>query len=123
MQPITAGHLGRAAAAFGAGLVVGVVGTVMHRAIQPWGLVLALALLLTATLTARAWAGWFGYAGIVGGTFLATRVLSGAGPGGDVLVPGGDLWGPAWVVGFLVVVAVVAVVPRRWVEDERPDGP
>ena len=123
MQPITAAHLGRAAAAFGGGLVVGVVGTVMHRAIEPWGLVLSLALVLAATLTARAWAGWFGYAGAVGGTFLSTRVLSATGPGGDVLVPGTDLWGPAWVVGFLVVAAVVALVPRRWVEDERPDGP
>ncbi len=124
MQTISATLLGRAAGAFVAGLLAGTLGTVMHRAVRPWGLVLVLALVLLVTLTCRAWAGWFGYVGAVGGTFLAAQVLSGTGPGGDVLVPSDDVWGWAWAIGSVAAAGVVAFAPRRWVEDDEDgDGP
>lgn len=120
MQPPSAATLWRALASFGLGVMAGTLGTVMHRAMRPWGLVLCLLLVLVVLLTTRAWAGWFGYVASTGGTFVAIQVLASGGPGGDVLVPTGDLWGWAWVAGTAAMVAVVAFVPRRWVEDEAP---
>ncbi|MFC8193094.1 hypothetical protein ACFUMH_15665 [Cellulomonas sp. NPDC057328] len=125
MQPLSTALLGRGAATFVLGLVVGVLGTLMHRAVRPWGLVLCVLLVLVAVLTARAWGGWVTYVGAVGGLFLSVTLLAGEGPGGDVLVPGTDLWGIGWLGGAAVAVVAVAVVPRRWVTDVAggPDGP
>lgn len=121
VQPVSAAVLRRAVAALAAGLVAGALGTVMHRAVRPWGLVLCLLLVLVVVLTSRAWAGWFGYVAATGGAVVAVQVLSAGGPGGDVLVPATDLWGWAWAIGVLVAAAVAGLVPRRWVEDERPE--
>ncbi len=123
MQPPTAATLWRAAASAGLGVVAGTLGTVMHRAVPPWGLVLCVLLVLVVTLTTRAWAGWYGFVACAGGVFLAVQVLAGRGPGGDVLVPAGDLWGWGWVLGAVIATVAVALVPRRWVQDERPAAP
>ena len=123
MQLPTAATLWRALASLGTGLLAGVLGTVMHRAVRPWGLVLCLLLVLVVVLTARAWAGWYGYVAGAGGVFVAVQVLAGRGPGGDVLVPSDDAWGWAWALGSIAALLVVALVPRRWVEDDRPSGP
>lgn len=119
VQPPSAATLWRALAALGLGLVAGTLGTVMHRAVRPWGLVVCLALVFVIVLTARAWVGWFGYVASVGGTLVAVQVLASGGPGGDVLVPADDAWGWLWVLGVLAMVSAVAFVPRRWVEDDR----
>lgn len=123
MQPISAAAIWRAVAALGLGVLAGVLGTVMHRAVRPWGLVLCLLLVLVVVLTSRAWAGWFGYVASAGGTFVAVQVLSGSGPGGDVLVPATDPWGWAWALGAVLMVTAVAFVPRRWVQDPEPTTP
>lgn len=122
MKPLTAAVLGKAAGAFVLGVVVGAVGTVMHRASWPWGLVLCLALVLVAGVTARAWGGAIPLVGYAGGLFLAVQVLAQRGPGGDVLLPAGDSYGLAWVVGAALAVALAALVPRR-VFDDRPFAP
>lgn len=123
MQPPTAATLWRALASLLLGVLAGTLGTVMHRAIRPWGLVLCLALVLVVVLTARALSGWYGYVAAVGGLFVSVQVLSGGGPGGDVLVPADDLWGWAWVLGCVLAAVAVAFVPRRWVTDEGPTAP
>ncbi|MBO9570272.1 MAG: hypothetical protein J7503_15810 [Cellulomonas iranensis] len=123
MPQLTATTLGRTAASLGTGLLAGAVGTVMHRSIRPWGLVLCLALVLAVALTTRAWAGWPAYVAASVGVLVAVQVLSSEGPGGDVLVPAGDGWGWAWVIGAVVALGSVALVPRRWVEDTPPDAP
>lgn len=123
VQPPSAATLWRALASFGLGVLAGALGTVMHRAVRPWGLVICIALVLVIVLTARAWAGWYGYVTCAGGTFAAIQVLASGGPGGDVLVPAGDLWGWGWVIGTLLAVSSVALAPRRWVEDTRPPTP
>lgn len=123
MQPPTAAMLRRALASLALGLLAGALGTVMHRALRPWGLVLCLLLVVVVVLTMRAWAGWSGYVAAAGGVFVGVQVLASGGPGGDVLVPSGDLWGWAWLLGCLLALIAVAFAPRRWVEDEQPDAP
>ncbi len=118
MQPLTAAALGRAVGALALGLLVGAVGTVVHRAYQPWGMVGALVLVLSAAVTARAWSGWVTWVAFTGGLFLAVQVLAQHGPGGDVLVPAGTI-GWVWVLGSIAVAVLVAVLPRRLFVD-RP---
>ncbi|EYR63872.1 membrane protein [Actinotalea ferrariae CF5-4] len=103
------------------GLVVGVVGTSVHRAEPPWGLVLALLCVLSAGVLARAWTGWAGMLAVALGVFAAVSLLGGPGPGGDVLVALQPL-GVVWYAGALTV-ALVALLPRRWFSDEPRAAP
>jgi len=117
VQPITGGALVRAAFALVLGAVVGTVGTVAHRAYQPWGVVGALALVLLAAIAVRAWSGFVALVGYAGGLFLLVQVLSQRGPGGDVLVPAGSVIGWVWIGGAAVMVGAAAFAPRRWFSD------
>lgn len=106
----------RAAALLCLGAAVGLVGTGVHRAAQPWGLVLALTTVLSAGVLARAWNGGVGLLALALGIFAVVGLLGGPGPGGDVVIalqPVGVLW---YLGGFAVVPA--AVLPRRWFRDE-----
>jgi len=118
----------RALGALLLGVLVGAVGTVMHRSVRPWGLVVCLLLVLAASVTVRAWGGWAASVGLLVGLFGSVQVLSGFGPGGDVLVPGGDaVLGWTWALGALAVALAVALAPRRWFADvplrRRPGVP
>jgi len=122
VQPLTPQSIVRALLAFLLGLLVGALGTVVHRGAAPWGLLAAVALVLAATVMVRAWAGWPAYVGIAGGVLLAVAVLSQTGPGGDVLVPVGDRvdapWlGYAWLGGSFAAVVLGALAPRAWFDD------
>ena len=125
VQPFDPAVLVKAAATFGLGLLVGTVGTVMHRSVPPWGLVLCVLLVLGTGLLARAWAGGFALAGLAGGMFLSVTTLARTGPGGDVLVPGQQGIGWLWVLGALVALIAAALAPRALFRDEprgeRPD--
>lgn len=95
----------------------------MHRAVLldaelPLGIVLAMLASLSAGVLARAWSGFGGLAGYALGWVAAVQVLALEGPGGDVLVPSQPL-GYAWIYGGILVVAVVAFLPRSWFS-ERP---
>ncbi|MGO1315456.1 MAG: DUF6113 family protein [Cellulomonadaceae bacterium] len=105
----------RWAAAVLLGAVVGVVGTFTHRSVEPLGLVLAFAAVLSAAVWMRAWAGLGGVLALGLGWVAAVQVLALAGPGGDVLVPAQPL-GYLWVYGGLVFVVAAAFAPRRWFE-------
>jgi hypothetical protein len=109
------------------GIVVGAVGTVMHRWMQPWGVVVCLVLVLTAAVASRAWGGrraWAGYAVALTATIW---LLSTEGPGGDVLVPAHQNIGWVWLIGAPVVAVVVALLPAALFDDRlrpvRGDGP
>ncbi len=99
------------------GLVVGAVGTGVHRANPPWGLVLAGMTVVSAAVLARAWGK--GRALAVFGLGLAAMVLAMAywRPGDDVLVADEGI-GYAWVAALVLVLAV-AVLPVRLFSD-RP---
>jgi hypothetical protein len=100
-----------------AGFVVGVMGTTMHRSLQPWGLVLSLLLVLTAAATARALGGLVVWAGFVVGLGVTVLALSQKGPGGDILMPADSKLGLVWIVGSLVVAVAATLLPSSWFSD------
>lgn len=108
---------GRLATCLLLGLVVGTIGTVMHRSIAPWGLVLGLAVVVSAGVFARAWEGWSGSLAFAAGWFVAVMVLWQVGPGGDILVPALGGWGNIWILGGAVALGLPLMVPSRWFED------
>ncbi|NUU17104.1 hypothetical protein HP550_07555 [Cellulomonas humilata] len=122
MQRLSAGATGTVVAALLLGAVVGTLGTVMHRSIEPWGVVVCLALAFVAAVTARAWAGLVALAGYAVGLVVSVQVLSQSGPGGDVLVPDDQGIGWVWVLGSIVVTIVAGVLPGR-LFDDRPRAP
>ncbi len=116
--------MGRGAACALIGAVVGLVGTVAHRApvvdlpALHLGLVLALLAVLAGSVLSRAWGGYAGLLGFGIGWVAVVQILSLEGPGGDVLVPG-QVVGYVWIYGGLLVVALAAFLPRSWFS-ERP---
>ncbi|GEL45736.1 hypothetical protein KQI48_18585 [Cellulomonas hominis] len=117
----------RALGALLLGVVVGSVGTVLHRSTPPWGVVVCLLLVLAASVAVRASGGWVASVALLVGLFLSVQVLSGRGPGGDVLVPAGGAIGWVWAIGSLAVAVAVALAPRAWFADvplrRRPGTP
>jgi F0F1-type ATP synthase assembly protein I len=111
------------------GLLVGAVGTVVHRSTRPWGLVVALLAVLAAAVAVRAWSGWVALVGLLVGLFAAVQVLASTGPGGDVMMPASDAYGWLWVGGAVLVPVLVGAAPRSWFADtplrraaRTPDG-
>ena len=102
------------------GVLVGAFGTVVHRTAVPWGIAACLAFVLASGVLARAWAQMAGLAAYGLGWVAVVQVLSLAGPGGDVLVPGGQPIGYAWVGAGMLMVAAAAFAPARWFSDEPP---
>lgn len=99
------------------GVAVGVVGTGVHRANAPWGLVLAYLTVVSAAVLARAWGRGrtvAAYALGLAGMVLAMAFLR---PGDDVLVTD-EAIGYAWIAAPVLVVAVV-LLPARLFAD-RP---
>ena len=121
MRPLTAAVLGKAVATLVLGLVVGAVGTVMHRWHEPWGVVMCLALVVMAAVTSRAWGGWPTWIAYCGGVFFAVQAMSQTGPGGDVLIPSGELVGWVWVIGSIGLALLTGLLPARLFRD-KPRG-
>lgn len=119
VQPFTGRDVGRHLGALALGVVVAVVGTGIHRASQPWGLVLALVIVASAGALVRAWTGWSGMLALALGVFTTVAVLAGRGPGGDVLVAL-DAIGIVWYAGAAVI-GLAALLPGRWFST-RPLG-
>ncbi|MFD4994179.1 hypothetical protein ACFWH7_21040 [Cellulosimicrobium cellulans] len=122
--------VGRGVACALVGVIVGLVGTVAHRAHLlgvdlpegvGLGIVLALLTVLVAGTLARAGGGMAGLLGYGIGWVVVVQLLSLEGPGGDVLVPSEPV-GYVWIYGGLLVVAAVAFLPRSWFSD-RPVRP
>jgi hypothetical protein len=107
------------AGAFGMGLLVGSITTVVHQSVVsvggielPWGLILSVIVLVGFLVGLRSVVEdrlvvLFAALGIVGMVFL----LSMQSPGGSVLVPN-NLWGTIWAVVPTLIATVVVAWPR-----------
>lgn len=119
------------------GVLVGAVGTFMFAGLLPssvtdhvgaaasWpvGLVLTLALSVTAAVLARAWGGYGAYAAYAVGWLVVVIVLTGMhGPGGDVLAGAHQRWANLWMYGGFLLVAASAFAPRGWFSDTPRDA-
>ena len=122
VQRPTAGAIGSAIAALLLGVLVGTLGTVVHRSIPPWGIVVCLTLAFVAAVTMRAWSGFVPLAGYAVGLVVTVLVLTQAGPGGDTLVPDGQAIGWVWLLGSAAATVVAALLPRG-LFDDRPRPP
>lgn len=111
--------LARSASLLVLGGFIGVVGTGVHRMTRPWGLVLALVLVVLGGVVARAWVGALGVLAVGLGVATATAILAVQGPGGDVLIAA-DAVGYVWY-GGAVAVAIALVLPRSWFRDSQPE--
>lgn len=123
MRPLTATVLGKAGATLLLGIVLGAVGTVMHRWHEPWGVVMCLAMVVAGSVTSRAWAGWPTWVAHAGGVFFAVQAMAQTGPGGDVLVPAGEAIGWVWVIGSIGLALGTGLLPARLFREEaRPQA-
>ncbi|MBO9553360.1 hypothetical protein [Cellulomonas sp.] len=113
MHPLSPRAVVKALLALVLGAAVGTVGTLMHRSVQPWGVVVCLVLVVAAGVVARAWSGWTAFVAYALGVLGSTQLLAREGPGGDVLMPAGQAIGWVWVLGSVVAVLAVAALPRR----------
>lgn len=122
VQRLSAGAIGSAVAALLLGVLVGALGTVLHRSIPPWGIVVCLTLAFVAAVTVRAWTGYVALAGYAIGLFVTVQLLTQRGPGGDTLAPDQQAVGWTWVLGSIAVVIIAALLPRA-LFDDRPRAP
>lgn len=99
------------------GLAVGFIGTGIHRANQPVGLVLALAIAASAGVLARAWARWPGVLLLAGVELTVVLAVAFVRPGGDVIITNEPI-GYAWFGSALVILAMLAL-PRRWFGEQQ----
>jgi N-acetyl-1-D-myo-inositol-2-amino-2-deoxy-alpha-D-glucopyranoside deacetylase len=105
-------------AMLGGGLV-GLLGTVVEQGVLyigtfplPWGLVLALALVLSFLIGLRlvVESRWVAISGLVG-ILIVTLLLMVETPGGSVLIPA-NLWGTIWSAAPGILGAIVVAWPR-----------
>jgi hypothetical protein len=122
VQRPSAGTVASTVAALLLGVLVGTLGTVLHRSIPPWGVVVCLTLAFVAAVTVRAWSGFVALAGYALGLVGTVLVLTQSGPGGDTLVPDGQAVGWVWLVGSAVAAVAVALLPRG-LFDDSPRAP
>ena len=108
----------RAAALALLGAVVATVGVGAHRAFGYVGVALGLLLVATAGVFARAWGRWLGYASYALGWVVLTLLYAQTGPGNSILVAA-DANGLLWIWGGSIVLVLIALAPRRWLEGRR----
>jgi hypothetical protein len=93
------------------GALVAVIGAGSHRSAGYLGIVLALALVASAGIFAKAWESWAGFIAYASLWAAGTVYFGSKGPGNSVLVAD-DLKGLLWIYGGTTVMAIVAGIPR-----------
>lgn len=107
------------------GLVIGALGTTVHRyGDESWysGMVLALAVTVAAAIMSRAWSGYSALLAFAGGWIVAVQLMSLRGSGGDVIVPAGTL-GLIWNYAGVGLLGAAAFLPGSWFRDVPVRGP
>lgn len=111
-----------------AGAVVGVIGTMAHRmgasANIPYGLVIAYALVIISTWSARSRDGVSGLAlHLISSSLVVWTVMAGYGPGGDAMIPVGfgetatlpyfsNNAGYFWLYGVVLIPLIMLALPK-----------
>lgn len=100
------------------GVLIGAIGTTLHRQWLPWVLLFSIIAVFAAATMVRAWIGLGGVAGFGVGLLVVIQVLALNGPGGDILMPAGDTayLSYLWMAGSLIAVGIACFTPRRWFE-------
>lgn len=93
------------------GALVAAIGAGSHRSAGYLGVALALVLIASAGVFAKAWQSWTGYTAFAALWAAATMYFAGPGPGQSTLVAS-DLKGNLLVYGGAVVLTAIAIVPR-----------
>ena len=110
--------------------VVGVIGTMAHRmgasANIPYGLVIAYALVIISTWSARSRDGVSGLAlHLISSSLVVWTVMAGYGPGGDAMIPVGfgetatlpyfsNNAGYFWLYGVVLIPLIMLALPKSW---------
>lgn len=94
------------------GLMMGAAGTLFHRAMPPWGLVVGLVALVAAGVLARSFVDRVGHLAYAAGVVAIVLAMTYVSPGGDVLVTDQPI-GTAWLLGSVVAALLPAIAPRR----------
>ena len=89
----------------------------MHRSVQPWGLVLSLALVLALATTARALGGLVAWIGFVVGLGVTVSSCRRRGPAGTSWCRRARRSGWCGCAGSVVVAIVAMLLPRSWFSD------
>lgn len=100
------------------GLVVGALGTAVHRSYPPAGIILALAATASLAVATRSLMGWSGLLSAVIGWAALVQFLALGRPTGDVLIAGDPL-GYSWLLGGILALFVGLLLPATLFR--RPD--
>ena len=113
---------GRVLGCMAFGVLVGVVGAVVHRyrfgeVRLPIGIIGGLLLVFFAGVACRAWMGYLGLLGFGVGWVAVVQLMSLNGPGGDLLIASETI-GYVWIYGGLAIIAITAFLPNSWFSDQ-----
>lgn len=95
------------------GIVTASVSAVAYRSIPPIGLIGCVVMVLLASLFARAWLDWNGFATYTLTWLAVTFVWALEGPAGSVLIAQ-DALGVGWLVGAVIAIIIASVIPRKF---------
>src|SRR5690625_7991047 len=96
------------------GILVGALGTTLHRSAPPWGLILAIVATAALSVAARSVMRWAGLISAGVGGAIAVQWLALEGRAGEVLIAGGGL-GDGRPLGGRLAVCVGLVLRRTFV--------
>lgn len=96
------------------GLVLGLAGAMVHRALFPVGLIIMLALALSVGTLCLALAGRGGLVACFLGWVAGAALFSNTGPTGDVLVPETATASWVWMLGSFALLVMVMTLPKKW---------
>lgn len=99
-----------------AGVFVGALGSLTHRSIPPWGLVLGVVATVLLSIWLRSSGDWAALGGGILGWFVTVQILSMAGPGGDLLILGDGL-GYGWFIAGTIATLAGGFLPRRFLAE------
>ena len=100
------------------GVIVGALGTALHRTAPPLGLILALIATASLVVAMRSLMGWTGLLSSVIGWAVTVQFLALGRKAGDVLIAGDSL-GYGWLLGGILCLFVGLLLPISLFNDDK----